>query len=230
MRRVIWLTGLAVLLASCRAVEDKPLPPPFQLAANQEKNVNRLLDRWDQWNATTKAFKCRFKHWKYDSVFGPPDRPMRIDNGTIEYAASGRGKYQVDSIEENGQPRVSTDKGLVLSPASDAKAGVGLNISDPIAVSSPLLRVDVNNSAITLFHPLKGKIAELKRLYYFREITPADAKDEIWLEAFPRSTHVAMWTQEVQLIFHTRDMSPKAIKIVAPGGRSRDVYLFFDAS
>ena len=57
-------------------------------------------------------------------------------------------------------------------------------------------------------------------------ITPAKAKDQVWLEAYPRTSHYYRF----QLICQSSDMSPYALRIFAPNGEDYAVYQFYDAT
>jgi TIGR03009 family protein len=246
MRRIGWTVGVVLLAASCRAVEDKPLPAPFQLTSDQQKSVDRLLARWEQWNTGLKTFECRFKRWTYDGVFGRPGQPTHVDAGTIKYAASGRGLFRVDSTEKDGK----------LAPIDDARAEHWLCDRNAIywynhakkqviayklppelqtsqVVDGPLTFPFSDFSWLLFQRPLRpspfsGRAAELNKQYYLREITPAGTTDQIWLEAFPRSTCVGADVQSLQLIFRAKDMAPLAMKVFAPNAKDSVVYSFFD--
>ena len=49
-----------------------PPPPPFTLTPQEQSEVDRVLNVWEERNRGVKTFDCRFKRWIYDVVFGPP--------------------------------------------------------------------------------------------------------------------------------------------------------------
>ena len=78
-------------------------------------------------------------------------------------------------------------------------------------------------------YPFGAKSKDLKEQFYIRQITPPAARhDEIWLEAYPRSSTLAAAFQRLDLIFRAKDMSPVAMKLVQPNGKVSIVYGFFD--
>jgi hypothetical protein len=77
--------------------------------------------------------------------------------------------------------------------------------------------------------PFSAKAKDLKEQYYLRDITPAKEHDQIWLEAYPRSSRLAANYQRLRLIFSATDMSPIAMRLVQPNGRDSITYRFNDA-
>jgi TIGR03009 family protein len=229
---------------------EQPAPPPFSLTSDEQKDVDRLLDRWEQWNSRLKTFDCRFKRWTYDLVFGPRDKAAFIDLGVIQYAAPNRSLYRVETTEKNGKDVpvenarmehwICDGKSIfVFDPTKTPKQFIehklpteteGNHLVDgPLSFGIPgaLFSRCFLGAPLTPY-PFGAKAAELKQRYYIRAITPPDRHDEIWLEARPRSRQLAAQHQEIQLIFTLREMSPSALKIVQPNGKDYTVYQFFD--
>ena len=77
--RYAWIVPLVLVPFACAGesappdrIAEQPLPPPFQLTPDEQKEIDCLLDRWEQWNARVKTFDCKFHRWIYDLVFNPP--------------------------------------------------------------------------------------------------------------------------------------------------------------
>jgi TIGR03009 family protein len=252
-----WL--VCVLLLSCAsfttAETPKAEPPPFRLTPAEQKNVDRVLDRWEQWNSGVKTFQCRFKRWSYDVVFGPPDRPKFVDLGTITYAAPGRALYRVDTMEKDGKevpiedsraqhwicdgksiwqydPQQKKVKETKVPPEVQASRLVDgpLSFYFPAAYLSKVIAyLQPGPLSPASPFPFAAKARELKQQYYIREMTPSDRRDQIWLEAFPRPGQpAARLCEKVVLILSARDMSPFALKIVASNRQDYKVYQFYD--
>ncbi len=207
---------LLLLLASCAAMPASNPPVPFRLTPDEQKGVDRLLDRWEQWNVGVKTFHCRFKRWIYDGVFGRPDQPKSVDLGTITYAAPGREAFRVETAEKDGKlVPVAAEQaehwvfdGTSIWEFNSARKQViehrlppklqGRRLVDgplafgfPVASFSwllPLMGLPLPPASHLLFG---AKAEELKRQYYIRTITPADRHDEVSLEAYPRSSQLA---------------------------------------
>ena len=256
MRRIACLIVMLVLTASRSSAPTAPPTPPFKLTGEEEQKVDRLLARWEQWNAGLKTFDCRFKRWTYDTVFGRPDEAAFVELGTIKYAAPDHGLFRVDTADENGkevaiEPRraehwafdgksvfeVNSVKRQVIEHRRPRELQGSRLVDGPLSFLFPIGQLYCLTDAAEPNHPpipFGAKARDIKRQYYLRTITPADRRqDEIWLEAYPRSSGFACWYQKFQLklIFSAKDMSPVAIQIVQPCGRGDyAVYRFYDIS
>jgi TIGR03009 family protein len=251
MRNIGWPVVVLLLAASCAPVKaaNVKLPPPFQATLDEEKNVDCLLAHWEQWNAGVKTFDCRFKRWTYDTVFGRPDQPTRVDFGTIKYAAPDHSLFRVDQTEKNGK-YVPVEDVRAEHWVFDGKSIIEYNhvrkqvivhqvaanfqrsnlVDGPLAFPFPagLFSNCFFGSPASVI-PFSGKSKLLREQCYIREITPpADRHDQIWLDAYPRSSQFGCNFQKLQLIFRASDMSPVAMKIVQSNGKDCTVYQFFD--
>ena len=70
---------------------------------------------------------------------------------------------------------------------------------------------------------------KLRQRYFLRLVTtPPGRKDEVWLEAYPRFQGDAANYRSAILALSVPDMTPKALQIVLPNGKSRTSYEFYD--
>lgn len=100
---------------------QQPPPPPFTLTPQEEAEVDRVLNLWEERNRSVKTFDCRFKRWIYDVVFGPPDQPKFVDVGIIKYAKPDRGLFRIDSTEKDGK-EVTIDNARAEHWLSDGRS------------------------------------------------------------------------------------------------------------
>jgi hypothetical protein len=252
MRHIIaFFVLLASATDSCTSVQNTPSTPPkppFQLTHEEQQNVDRLLARWEQWNAGAKTFDCRFKRWDYDNLFRPKNEQRLVELGSIKYVAPDRCLYKVNITEKDGR-ELPIDDMRAEHWAFDGKSIIEVNSLRrqviehrlPPGLGSKLLDGPLTFSSFPtgLFSfmfgisatagPFGTKAKDLKEQYYLREVTPANRRDQIWLEAYPRSSQSVYWCKRLQLIFLAKDMSPVAMRIEEPTGRSGAavVYSFF---
>jgi TIGR03009 family protein len=211
-----------------------------------------VLDRWEQWNSGVKTFQCGFKRWTYDVVFGSADRAKFIELGTIVFRAPDRYRYRIDTMEVDGKYLPIGDSradhwlcdGKSIWQYIAAKKQVkeyklplelpaGRVLDGPLAFAFPAAAFwnvfhSGSPSSPTPF-PFAAHAKVLKQQYYIRVVTPADSPAEIWLEAVPHSGHVAAcMCHKLVLIFKASDMSPYALRIVAPNAKDYTVYQFYD--
>jgi TIGR03009 family protein len=255
-RSFAWSVCVLLCLSAspARAKEPKPEPPPFRLTAEEEKSVDRALERWEQWNAGVKTFQCGFKRWTYDVVFADPSKPLQpkfIELGTITFAAPDRCRFRVHAMEVGDTERPIEDsraehwffngesiweyarsKKMVIEHRLPPELQGTRLVDGPLAFAFPATAI------ASLFHsgsslpatpfPFAAHAKEIKQRYYIREVTPAGRADEIWLEAFPRSAELDCLCHRMVLIFRASDMRPYALRIVAPNGKDYTVYQFYD--
>ena len=79
----------------------QPPQPPFRLTPQEDAQVDRVLNIWEQRNAALKTFDCRFRRWIYDPVFGRDmTKAMFVEEGVIRFAAPDRGLFKSVRREE----------------------------------------------------------------------------------------------------------------------------------
>ena len=210
---------------------QQPQPPqPPTLTPQEQAQVDRVLQLWEQRNREVKTFDSRFKRWTYDTVFGRPDQPKFIDLGTIKYAAPDRGMFRVDTtIDKNGR-EVPIEDTRAEHWISDGKSIFEMNHLKRQMIEHKL-PPELQGKAIvdTPLPFLFGADAQkLRDRYFLRLITPADVKGEIWLEAYPRYQRDAASFHHAQLIIVTQGMKPHALKLIQPNAKDCVAYVFFD--
>ena len=100
---------------------QKPPPPPFTLSPQEEAEVDRVLNLWEEHNRNIKTFDCRFKRWIYDVVFGSPTEPKFVDLGVVKYAKPDRGLFRIDATEKEGK-EVNIDNARAEHWLSDGRS------------------------------------------------------------------------------------------------------------
>lgn len=239
---------MLALSACCFPAFSKEIPAPFTLTAEQQKDVDRLLDRWEQWNAGITTFRCSFKRWTYNVVFAGPDKPQYVEAGQINYAAPGRILFSVDTGVKDDKPapvpesraecwafdgatiyqylrskkRIEEHQ-LPPGPPEQKLVDGPLSFGFPNAAIRSLLYSPIPSTPF----PLGAKAESLRNRYHFRVVTPADRPDQVWLEAYPR--HQDAWeSSRTTLIVASKDMSPVGLEIVQPNGKDVVRYRFDD--
>jgi TIGR03009 family protein len=215
--------------AAPQPVAPQPPPPPFQLTPQQEAQVDRALNLWEQRNKDIKTFDCHFKRWIYDVVFGPPSEAKFIEIGVIKYAAPDRGLFRVEKEEKDKKE----------TPIPDARAEHWIADGKSIWEYKPgqrkliehKLPPELQGKAIveTPLPFLFGAEAQkLKQRYWIRIATPPNVQDQVWLEAYPRFQKDAANFHHSLFIITTQGMVPFALRVVQPNGKDFTTYQFYD--
>jgi len=210
--------------------QQPPQPQePFRLAPQEQARVDRVLYQWEQRNEKIKTFDCRFKRWIYDVVFGPRDEPRFVEMGVIKFAAPDKGLFRLETMEKDGR-----EAPIDATQAEDWICdGKSIFRRDPAQrkVVEYKLPPELHGKAIAnspLPFLFGAEAQTLKQRYFVRIITPPDAKDQVWLEAYPRYQEDAANFHHAQFIVTMPDMTPFALRLVEPNGKNYTVYQFYD--
>ncbi len=191
---------------------------PFRLTPQEEAQLDRILNLWEQRSSAVKNFSCSLKRWEYDPVFGPPDRARFEDLGRIQYAAPDKGLFEI--FGERAEKWVC-----------DGKSVYEYNFLKKQVIEWQLPpelqgRAIANSPLPFLFG---ARAAALKQRYFLRIITPPDVQgQQTWLEAYPRFQQDAANFRKAELILTNRDMMPMALKLYSPNGKNSTSYQFYE--
>ena len=216
-------------------VQQVAPPQPQPLTPEQQAALDRLLVAWEARNAAVTTWSCSFYKWEYNA-WSPADAggerlAFSESSGEIKYAAPDKGMFRVkESKQWNGETRRYEPR---VGEAGEHWVCNGESIYEFRHTDRQLretkLPPEMRGKAISdgpLPFVFGAKAETLKRRYWMRLITPADTKDQFWLEALPRFQADAANFSKVELILQARDLMPFAIQIYKPGGQDRDVYQF----
>ena len=201
---------------------------PFNLTPQEQAQVDRALNQWEQRNEKIKTFDCRFKRWRYDVVFGPPDKARFIEMGVLKYATPDKGLFRVDTMEQDGKEVKADPKQAEHWMCN----GESVFRYDPVQqkVIEYKLPPELHGKAIAnspLPFLFGAQAQTLKQRYWVRIVTPPDAKNEVWMEAYPRYQEDAANFHHAQFIVTMPDMKPFALRLVEPNGKNYTVYQFY---
>jgi TIGR03009 family protein len=205
--------------------------PPFVLTAHQQQELDQLLDEWERNNSAIKTFKCSFTRWEYDPAFIPnPKQPKTECHGELKYAAPDKGLFHVtDASEAVLDPKTHTWVMQKVDPTEywtcDGKSIYQVDANKKQIIEQPI-PAEMQGKAITdgpLPFVFGAKADVLRKRYFMRVITPQErAKDEVWLDARPRTQKDAANFSRVELILSKPDLQPVAIQIYNPGASEQN--------
>ncbi len=217
---------------------NSPQPPPFTLTPQEEAQLDRVLKAWEQKSKDIKTFDCSFVRWEYDPFdpkFAKPDADPNAashkDVGILKYAAPDKGAYMVLKTETAEGRLEAIEEDRAEHWICDGKS-VFQYLPKQKQVRQHKLPPELQGKAI-VDGPLPflfGADAQKLRQRYFIRIIPAPpkSKNEVWLEAKPRFQQDAANYQKATLMLTVPDMTPKALEIMQPNGKSRTSYAFYD--
>lgn len=191
---------------------------PFVLTAEEQAQLDRVLQVWEQRSAQIRTFRCKFFRMEYNAAFAPAGQahqPLHVDKGEIYYTAPDKGMFRVE------EPRPE-------HWICDGKAVYQYDYQQKCVIQRRL-PPELQGKNITegpLPFIFGARADQLKQRYWMRIVTPADAKNQIWLEVYPRFQADAANFRRVDIILTTDTVLPFAIQLHDPGGQSRVVYQF----
>jgi TIGR03009 family protein len=228
------LLPLAFALVSLVPVSGSGQQPP-PLSPAESAALDQWLVAWERRNAAVRTWSCAFHKWEYNAWSPVDAKGERLafteSTGELKYAAPDKGLYRVkESKQWSPEARRYEVRG---GDAGEHWVCNGESIYEFRHTERQLretkLPAEMRGKAISegpLPFVFGAKADTLKKRYWMRLITPADVRDQVWLEALPRYQADAANFSKVELILQARDLMPFAIQVHKPGGQDRDVYQF----
>jgi len=203
-------------------VQQRPAPPPatmapFRLTPQEEAYLDQVLIAWQRRSEQVKTFESDFTRWEYDPVFGDAEKPKYRDDGKLKYAAPDRGMFKVEG--DRAEHWISDGKSIFqynFAKKQLIEHKLPAHLQGKAIANSPLPFL------------FGARAADLKRRYWMRIVTPANVKNQIWLEAYPRFREDAANFHRAELILKAAEMTPHALQIHLPNGKNRTVYQFYN--
>jgi TIGR03009 family protein len=192
---------------------------PFRLTPQEQAQVDWVLKAWEQRSSAVKTFTCTFVRREYDEVFGQPDAPTHTDFGEMRYEAPDKGLFWVREPEQRRE-RWVCDGSSVFEFNFVTKKLTQYELPPELHGKA------IANGPLPF---LFGSTAEsLRQRYFLRLITPTDRQGEVWLQAYPKHRGDAANFSRAELILTGREMTPFALQIYLPNGKTRLSYVFQD--
>ncbi|WP_460165371.1 TIGR03009 domain-containing protein [Thermostilla marina] len=198
--------------------EDALLPPPFQLTPYEQAQLDRVLAAWEQRSKQIQNFECEFTRWEFDPVNGPQNAPKRICRGKVMYSAPDKGLFLVDkeAVGDRYEDSPHPERWVC-----DGKSVYEYRYETKQIVETPL-PPELQGKSITegpLPFLFGAEAESLKRRYFMRLITPANVKDEIWIEALPRHQREAANFSRAHIILKYPTMDLFALQVFYPSAQ-----------
>jgi hypothetical protein len=114
-------------LAAPTAVGPQALAAPSWIPLNEkhQQYVDQILAYWEHKSSQVKRYRCQFRRWEYDPVFGPKDTYKTFSEGVIKYAEPDKGLFRVESVQ---QYQAAKEPGGQATYVPAAKETLGLPV------------------------------------------------------------------------------------------------------
>jgi TIGR03009 family protein len=220
--------------------QTKPVAPapPFQVTPEQQRFVDELLSAWEKHSAGIKTFECDFTRWEYTPNFGPVGadgnlRATAISAGVMKYIKPDKGVFHVKETrlfnpKTSNYEKTADDVGehWVCDGKVVWEVDAKLKQLRENPIPPEMQGTQIANGPLP-FMLFGGEAAKLKARYFLREQThPQFAKEEIWLETYPRWSGDAANYRSAHLIMKRADFLPYALRLYATNGADYTVFEF----
>lgn len=209
---------------------SQPIRPFPQLSAEEQQYLIKVLDYWQAQSQGINQYQCTFNRYVYETGLtnyrDPKTGQLSADSvaiGEVRYAKPGKASYETTSLYKFDGP------GKEYKPISDAKLrekwvtdGDGIyefDFESKRLYETKLPPSMRGEGAITespipfMFGARKDQVLER---YWVRVTTPANAKDEVWLEAWPKRADDAQNYKKLEIILSMEPFLPKAVHMYLP--------------
>jgi TIGR03009 family protein len=211
---------------------------PFQLNSQQQRFVDELLAAWEKHSSGIKTFECEFTRWEYTPNFGPLNAngqlaATAISSGQMKYIKPDKGLFRVTETRTYNKTTGKYEKtgadvgehwvcdGKVVWEVDHRAKQVKEHV-----IPAEMQGEQIANGPLP-FMLFGGEAAKLKARYFMREQTdPQFAKEEIWLESFPRWAGDAANYRSAHLIMKRADFLPYALRMFSNNGADYTVFEF----
>jgi TIGR03009 family protein len=221
---------------------QQPPPPPFTLSPQEEAQLDRVLKAWEQKSKDIKTFDASFKRWEYDPVLAEYDRALaakqnsdpeaavNIDLGIVKYATPDKGVFQVLSTEGPDGKIKPIEPDRADHWICDGKS-VYQYVPSRKQLVERKLPPEMQGKAIVdgpLPFLFGADSQKLRQRYWIRIVPPPpNNSNVVCLEAFPRYQQDAANFRAATLMLNVPEMTPNALQILQPNGKSHTSYIFY---
>jgi TIGR03009 family protein len=226
---------------SSRPDEPTGQAAPEPLSPDEQRRLDDVLGAWERRSQSIVRYRCTFRRWEYDPVFGPRDTFKTYSEGVIKYAAPDKGVFRVEKCldwmpgEKPGDKPNFVPRQVCLEHwLCDGRWLYELDSQQRRIVQRELPAQVRAPAAATVGVPfLFGAPVEITRQRYWLRLLPVPdgAQDQHWLEAVPRIRQDAARYQRLHVIIDQADLLPSGLVVFDrnfDSGRNpaRTVYAF----
>ena len=209
---------------------SRPIRPFAELSGEEQQYLGQVLDYWQAQSEGIKLYQCAFNRYLYDT--GLTDHrdaktgQLSADSvavGEIRYGKPGKASYETNSLYKFDGPgkeyKPISDNTLREKWVTDGEGVYEFDFANKRLYESKLPR-EMRGEGAIMNSPIPfmfgARKEQILQRYWVRVITPPNAKDEVWLEAWPKRAEDAQNYKKVEIILSMEPFLPKAIHMYLP--------------
>ncbi len=197
---------------------------PFELTPEQQRDVDAILTRWEQFSLAVNSFQADFVRFKYVIAFGGGGGMTTIqEKGELRYQSPDCGMFAVTDMAGKPEEKWLCDGASIYEYKYTQKE-----------IQQHILPEEMRGKGITrgpMPFLFGASAATLKQRYFIRRVTPPEKSQvpgQVWIEAFPRTVDDAQDFQRAEMIIAlTPQVRPVAIKL-HKANSEQHAYLFVE--
>ncbi|MBS0209214.1 MAG: TIGR03009 domain-containing protein [Planctomycetes bacterium] len=193
---------------------QQPLLPFPPLTPQEQAGVDQLLFAWEQRSGQIVTFSCDFTLFDYDANWtvpaaDPNKTPRRQVDGQIKFAKPDKGAYieLPKEKEDSGECWICDGKAVFTKDFADKRI---VEHRLPAEMQGKL----ITESPLPFVFGVEAR--KLKERYWVRIITPSNARNQVWVEAYPKRAADLANYRKVEVILDANDLLPSAVQVFAP--------------
>jgi TIGR03009 family protein len=235
------------LLVQQQMLEQQLAKMPFEpLNEAQQKYLDQVLTIWEQRTAKIERYQCNFTRWVFDpSQNSNPDAASKAE-GLLKFMEPDKGLFRIDKLEFFGGRDPRTNAPLYQENQRQKFGeywicdGQYVHILDRNEKKCTKYQLPPENRGKGIYRsPLPFlfgvKAQEIYSRYWIRPIAPpANVKDAVYLETYPKRPDDAGNYSRVQIVLDAKEVLPKALIVFLPNWRAdqqhREIYEFSNRS
>ncbi len=210
------------------SVRPPSAPEWAQLSPKHQEYLDQLLAYWEHKSNQIQRYRCTFKRWEYDPVFGPPDKCQTYSEGVIKYASPDKGLFRVDQVLEYQAPKNAGEQPTYQPPKKRTT-----RFDHWVCDGTSIFQFDYEREQLVQYElppemrgraivkgPLpflfNAKADDIQRRFWLHVITPQNMKGKYWLEGVPKTAEDAADFQKIHIIIDEADYLPEAMVLFSP--------------
>ena len=222
---------------SSTQLKQTQAPAWFPIAPDEQQFVNEVLDRWQQQShkikRSTADIRCRFFDPEFCNYRDPETNALaayRVQDGQIRFGAPDKAMYEIKhawvlDLKSDAEGQLKPDYKAIENRSihekwiCDGQSVYHFDYENKRLYETPipnaLKGANLIHSPLPFFLFGANKDLILSR-YWIRNITPPQAQNEVWLEAYPKRAEDAGSYKRLDIILSLDDFLPKSLQVYSP--------------
>lgn len=217
-----------------------PNPPFPPLAPQLQQYLDQVLSVWQQETSKIERLRCEFNRFQYDPALNASGH-YSVASGELKYMSPDKGLFRIDDLrffvgmDANNKPMFEVNKRSEFGEYWICD-GVYVQILDRNEKKCTKIELPPNMRGKQIYmSPLPFlfgvNAVEIKSRFWLQPLElPAGRNNEVWIEAWPKTSADAQNYSRVQVVLDASEVLPKGLIVFLPnsrpGAETKEIYDF----